>query len=611
MAREPPVFTTTTHIYTPLPPRHIRLLELTTRDTNQNNDIPEFECRIRHVQLLEDGPTPVFEAVSYTWGDHAKVSTLQIQGGVGHIALTANLTEALPHISRHSSTKCLWIDQLCINQADNAEKSIQVGLMSDVYSKARSVIVWLGPGDDTTKLCKEWLMALNALLPMLPNADRTQHGSDDFHDAYRFLAVTGTFRNSTWDIKFQHALGKFFSRIYFRRSWIVQEFLLGRDLIILTGNTRFTVEELGDMYCAPVTREMKTMIDNWTAYQTLVRLKRWPHSGTQPLRFFRIMATCAREFEASFYGDTLYSRIGMFRGLDFRPDYTQSTKHNFTRFAATVARDFGSLDFLGLCAAKLDSLIKDTPEEVQNFPSWVPSWTALPLSTPWRLVVGGTHQWTGDVLWNACAGQKHTCLQPMDPVSTSQLHVRGRVIDYIDTMSSAIIGAKDFDADTTYLDSLLIQLRQELPSCCGSWTPIDLVEFLHGPSFGGNEVKPFETAEAVLGPEPRYATQEDWNNHGRNYALALRLAVGRGRRFALTEGGRLSLVPFVGSRVKSESMRGSTIAILHGCIVPLVLDCVDEERHEYKVVGEAYARDIMHGEAVTWDEEKAEEFVLV
>ena len=57
--------------------------------------------------------------------------------------------------------------------------------------------------------------------------------------------------------------------------------------------------------------------------------------------------------------------------------------------------------------------------------------------------------------------------------------------------------------------------------------------------------------------------------------------MGRGRRFVLTDDSKLCLVPFVDSRAKTEDQEGTPIVILHGCIVPLVLDSVDEERREY------------------------------
>ncbi|KAF3001245.1 hypothetical protein E8E13_003137 [Curvularia kusanoi] len=609
----------TTYKYSQLPPRYIRLLELTPKIPNQRTEVAEIEYSLVCVEIPENAPAPIFDAVSYTWGDPTRVSTLQVSESGEVVALTANLTEAIPHLSRHSPTKRLWIDQLCINQTDNAEKSVQVGMMADIYRKAESVIVWLGSEDTNALLCKEWLENFNRLLLTLPNADRTQHSSANFHDPHRLLAMMSAFRGPQMDAgsriepQYQRAIANFGSRKYFTRSWIVQEFLLGRNLIVLAGDTRFTVEDLGDLYSAPLDGEISDTVENYTSFRMLMPLKRWPHSGNPPLRFLRYMVQTAREFEASQYGDTLYSMIGLLEGLDFVPDYTKSTKYNFTRFAATMARGFGSLDFLGLCAATLDARIKETPEEVQGLPSWVPSWTSLPLSTPWRIVVGGSSHFMGDVLWDACAGREHRCSQPRDPVTTSQLHIRGKVIDHVGTISDTKIGMRDFDADSAYLETLTADLREKLPSHCGSWTTVDLINYLNGAVSGGNEIQSYDTAEAILSSGPRYTSPEiqGLNVSNKTESLALRLLMGRGRRMAVTEGGRLCLIPFIGSRGKDENTKGSPIVIVHGCTVPLVLECENEERREYTVVGEAYAEGIMHGEAVTWDEDEAEEFILV
>jgi hypothetical protein len=37
-----------------------------------------------------------------------------------------------------------WYDALCINQADLAERSHQVGIMRQIYEKADRVVIWLG-----------------------------------------------------------------------------------------------------------------------------------------------------------------------------------------------------------------------------------------------------------------------------------------------------------------------------------------------------------------------------------------------------------------------------------------------------------------------------------
>lgn len=38
----------------------------------------------------------------------------------------------------------IWIDAVCINQADPIEKAAQISLMGDIYSNASLVIAWLG-----------------------------------------------------------------------------------------------------------------------------------------------------------------------------------------------------------------------------------------------------------------------------------------------------------------------------------------------------------------------------------------------------------------------------------------------------------------------------------
>ncbi|KAK4173948.1 heterokaryon incompatibility protein-domain-containing protein [Triangularia setosa] len=41
----------------------------------------------------------------------------------------------------------IWIDQICINQQDDAEKSVQIGMIGDIYREAEVVTIWAGEGD--------------------------------------------------------------------------------------------------------------------------------------------------------------------------------------------------------------------------------------------------------------------------------------------------------------------------------------------------------------------------------------------------------------------------------------------------------------------------------
>ncbi|EAA29756.3 hypothetical protein GE21DRAFT_9735 [Neurospora crassa] len=71
------------------------------------------------------------------------------------IRITSSLDTCLRHLRaihhRHhhpSTILTLWIDQLCIDQSDSDEKAVQVGLMGQIYSQAKQVLIWLGPAAD-------------------------------------------------------------------------------------------------------------------------------------------------------------------------------------------------------------------------------------------------------------------------------------------------------------------------------------------------------------------------------------------------------------------------------------------------------------------------------
>ncbi|KAF1840027.1 uncharacterized protein K460DRAFT_372000 [Cucurbitaria berberidis CBS 394.84] len=331
----------------------------------------------------------------------------------------------------------------------------------------------------------------------------------------------------------------------------------------------------------------------------------------QPLRFLRLMVNVAQEFATQELGDRLYGFLGLIDGLDFVPDYKTTVKENFTRFAATIARQYGSVDFLSLWSANLDDMLKDTPKELLGLPSWVPSFSAIPLAAPFRLAVGAIRSVTTRTRWNTAAGRRHIYDMAFDAAHTGRLQVRGQIIDHIDTISSARI-ARFWDTDEEYLTSIVTQIKSDL-SGFEDWTQVELINFLNTVSYNGEA--PRESAEQILGLAPGGFPDEYKHLHKHAEALAISLNMGRGRRFMRTEKGRAGLAPFIGSVARGGNEEGSVIVILHGCIVPIVLRKVDEseqmEDNEWKVVGDCYVEGIMFGEAVNWEEGAARTFVLV
>ena len=354
-------------------------------------------------------------------------------------------------------------------------------------------------------------------------------------------------------------------------------------------------------------------MEHTTAYYTLLTLKRFPFTDPQPLRFLQFMAQVASEFEATELVDRLCAFLGMLDETStFFPDYSRSVRYNFTAFAVSLARSYGSIDFLSLWSAVIDAKIESTPEPLRDFPSWVPAWTWLPLLAPFRLAAGTTRAFFNPVTWNACLSRPHIHFQAEDAIETEHLHVRGRVINYVKQISNCKIDRYFGDVDDDYLDSLVHKIQSDLPnSAYESWGKIELVNFLNVISHNGNPPK--QSAEDILGLVPKLWGSDLVNKTvvGYNEALSSTLSIGRGRRFVTTEEGRLGIVPFIGSRGLSDSGEGSAIVLLHGCCVPVVLNPIDRDQNTWMVVGDCYIERVMHGEAVSWEVSDAMTFVLV
>ncbi|KAH6616359.1 heterokaryon incompatibility protein-domain-containing protein [Boeremia exigua] len=77
-----------------------------------------------------------FEALSYEWGAATNQQIILLDGRP--FAVISNPHVALTHLRRESETRCLWVDALCINQADHHERSSQVAHMQHIYRLAKT-----------------------------------------------------------------------------------------------------------------------------------------------------------------------------------------------------------------------------------------------------------------------------------------------------------------------------------------------------------------------------------------------------------------------------------------------------------------------------------------
>ncbi len=146
---------TSTYCYAPLanPYQEIRILKLYPSSESGSvligslatHSIPHRNAS-RATRFRSHLNLPTYFALSYVWGTGSALERnheIIVDGRV--LPITANLHAALQQ-SRATVPVATqyWIDAICINQADDQEKSAQIPLMRDIYHLALSVLVWLG-----------------------------------------------------------------------------------------------------------------------------------------------------------------------------------------------------------------------------------------------------------------------------------------------------------------------------------------------------------------------------------------------------------------------------------------------------------------------------------
>lgn len=120
---------------------HIRLLVITAPE-RPDDDEEEIQALLRVVSL---DSLPTYTALSHVWGSGTDDDPF-IRCGSAKISVTKTCFAALKYM-RNRSPIAVWIDAVCVDQQNEAEKLAQIGLMDTIYSKAQYVYVWLDHGD--------------------------------------------------------------------------------------------------------------------------------------------------------------------------------------------------------------------------------------------------------------------------------------------------------------------------------------------------------------------------------------------------------------------------------------------------------------------------------
>ena len=109
-------------------------------------------AELQPAELDVDDP-PQYETISYCWGDRTITGTIYLNEK--RVAVPASSVAALRCVRLPDRARVVWIDAICINQADLDERAQQVAMMSDVYASSNGNLVYLGEEDEYTEKAVE------------------------------------------------------------------------------------------------------------------------------------------------------------------------------------------------------------------------------------------------------------------------------------------------------------------------------------------------------------------------------------------------------------------------------------------------------------------------
>jgi hypothetical protein len=156
-----------------------------------------------------------YVAISYVWGSKEDERMVEINGA--EVRVRINCWYALWQVRRVNSESYYWIDSLCINQADSAEKSAQVKLMASIYSGAEFVAACIGP-------LHKWYSPSKYL-------EKYQNNSRGTH----IEAVLTEDELDDYESQLNDLLEELRRLSYFSRLWVVQECMLAKHIEVYWG----------------------------------------------------------------------------------------------------------------------------------------------------------------------------------------------------------------------------------------------------------------------------------------------------------------------------------------------------------------------------------------
>ena len=318
---------------------------------------------------------PQYEALSYAWGskknpvaisvearipDPAKSSSLLGLSQRRTISVTKNLAKALPYLRKEDEPRVLWIDAICVNQQNRAERGHQVKRMAAVYSMASQVIVWLGPESDNSTL------ALRAM-DQVGSEMRVNWATYEIISVSTGKAITQNI--NPFDYEALKSVRDLLGRPWFERLWIWQEVRLAREAYLFCGNEGVPWESVRKV----ILMLTKVPTPGWITplLRRCFTISNYAGNEAQMRQSLERLLDNARSASCSDPRDKIFAVLsladpGETRGID--ADYSKPAEAIFYDLVLHFTSKLQSLDILAHCEMRDDT-------GGMELPTWIPNWT--------------------------------------------------------------------------------------------------------------------------------------------------------------------------------------------------------------------------------------------
>jgi len=560
------------------------------------------------------GPVPIYETISWTWDGLERPCALVVDGKP--LPISNAMSDILRALTPLCGTRYLWIDSICINQADRDEKETQIPLMSQIYRGATRNIAYLGEAEDA-HLVPDFVGRLD--VATLQRLDPTYFQETDPLDRFPFREEVHNWR----------AYQQLLRRPFWSRIWIIQEMILSRSITMLYGGHYTDWDVFARVALSFTTKSATTgvsflSIDDMFGGDRLsclygrmnvsfLAITRAAFSENNMVSLPQILLE-TRGSAATDSRDRIYALEALdplYQVPELKPDYTIGPRQLYTRVARHILSS-GSFSLFGLAG------LAHAP--TMELPSWVPDFTTMPkMSTMHDLQCKYSIARDTNVVLDTT--------QEQDDTITLKGFILDRIseIDRNNYWSTILSSSEEIREETIqrimsdkegndlklglrrWLVTVIQMVENRFPNVLIQgyyWTDEPLLEAILRTMIGNEDQTSFPASEEAIEFLTKYAcsldpglasmeggirgdlTAED--NMSAIHAGNLWVRKAAGRQFAITQSGYMTLVP-------DFAKVNDTICVFLGAKVPYVIRESSEEGKSWQLVGETYVHGVMDG----------------